>query len=667
MDDNKISRQFWDKLYDDIEGSIVTFFSIDDIMRFLVLSKKLNKMMTRLVYNDSDFHQGFENGTILPAMKQAIMVQYFPFDRNRIFTEEEETDSGWSIGRVMSGAYNYNEIESDNNDEDDATKLEKKKAEEEHVMKIHKEKEIIENIKLILSKNITISKWFLNYLLNDNEYLLFNLFKSNEKNEDGMIKRVIFTLLIIIALKALKPFELNGIKQVNVKAKQKKQKEKENEKKKEQKEKEDDYAWDADEKELLSLKFIHLLLSFIDEIVPKYWRKMNHFWRIFEELIMFDHEYRYYLVNIEFISTLGDFYLREKSPYANEIPNKKYVEMGHRYHRPSREQVIHLISVLLRCCHSRMTQERYNEAIKQLQNNKFNNDESIRNTSKPNMNGTNESAEDERMSVIMDLFTLPKGSLSYYEEKYSFDDYKCMTLFELSERDKKLAMEPLFWHEMVSDIHYTIYTEHTKFNYIQDVLHHWCCHDISFSAGIIKMIIEKIDHGSVAFYHMPGYLLMIQTLLSIDEDKLLSQRFKIMFNCHDDHDDNNWKMANSNSNDVLEYGKGATNTNGKRIDLIDVIESDMNGEKRFGIKCIETIVNCVIKYKNFGQLMIKIRDRWKMWDLWLKEHCFGHIWADDRKQQLNQLWNGYSSFIRSFGGKVLSRSLHNHVHWHPGH
>ena len=99
-----------------------------------------------------------------------------------------------------------------------------------------------------------------------------------------------------------------------------------------------------------------------------------------------------------------------------------------------------------------------------------------------------------------------------------------------------------------------MYVEQTKFEYIQDVLHHWCCHDITFSAGIVKMIIEKIGQG------LGGYSLMIEALVSIDEDNLLSQRFKIMFNCHGD--DNNLKMTNSNSNDMLEYGKGATNANG---------------------------------------------------------------------------------------------------------
>ena len=63
--------------------------------------------------------------------------------------------------------------------------------------------------------------------------------------------------------------------------------------------------------------------------------------------------------------------------------------------------------------------------------------------------------------------------------------------------------------------------------------------------------------------------------------------------------------------------------------------------------------------------MIKIRDRWKMWDLWFNQQCFDHIWPNDRQQQLGQLWNGYSGFVKSFGGKVASMSLHDH--WHPRH
>ena len=54
------------------------------------------------------------------------------------------------------------------------------------------------------------------------------------------------------------------------------------------------------ESTLLSLKFSNLMVSLIDKIVAYYWSySMDEYWSIFEQILMFDHEYRYYFVNIE--------------------------------------------------------------------------------------------------------------------------------------------------------------------------------------------------------------------------------------------------------------------------------------------------------------------------------------------------------------------------------
>ena len=265
--------QFWNELCHDIERYIAQFLCIDDLQQLLMISKKFNKMIIKWVYNQCHYNQSFDSTIILPAIKHSIIVQYFPVKK------------------------------PDENNDDNNGKRRKRK---EKLEKIKRNKKTIGWIKLILSKNVTISKWFLNYLTNDRNltYLIYNLLNCRQKI-GNMLKRKIFSSLIIDALKTLKCFELAGIKQVNLELSKNKQLKN----KITNKEKND---------ELLSLKFLDLMVSLINETVPNYWDTMRAFWSIFEQVLMFDHEYRYYFVNTEFMSTLFYFYLQKKSPYADE-------------------------------------------------------------------------------------------------------------------------------------------------------------------------------------------------------------------------------------------------------------------------------------------------------------------------------------------------------------
>ena len=88
--DKDVPFQFWKEIYDDIERCIVSFFSIQDLESVFTVSKKFNKMMTKLIYNESNYNQNIDSVTILPAIKQAILVQNFRLESNNY---ESCTDS----------------------------------------------------------------------------------------------------------------------------------------------------------------------------------------------------------------------------------------------------------------------------------------------------------------------------------------------------------------------------------------------------------------------------------------------------------------------------------------------------------------------------------------------------------------------------------------------
>ena len=587
--------QLWDGLYDDIERCIIAFFSLEDLENLFSISKKFNKMMTKCVYNHNDFQQSVDSAVILPAIKQAITVQYFEYEKEKAAIDHDT--------------------------EGDAT--------QELQLYIEKEQEMITSINLIISKNITLSKWCLNYLISNQDNLEHFLFTNTPAI------RTVFSQLIVTCLKTIKPFELNAIKQFNVKYRL------ENDEKNAQDET-DAIAMDNKKKQndvdkmknntsieinqVLSLRFIDLLISFIEEIIPQHWYAMESYWSIFEEFIMFDDEYRYYLKNIEFISALGDFYLREHSPYADEIPNKKYRRMGSGLFRPRYSQVIHLISILIRSCHSLATSIRYNKAIEMFNNNK---------PFDENRKFTNEFKQQ-----LINLFKIPQNSLSYYEKAYSFDDYKCYTLLPLSIRDSKLVNTSAFWNEIIFDARYC---KNKKSNHIYgiEILQHWCFNDMKFSKMIIEVLLNKIKEYRNSLHSAGLYACfsMIKTLILMDEDNLLNERFNMLFNC-DSQCVGKERIDKTNLKQRLAGGTSTfpQHQYGVTVDLIDVIEFYSEALTKFSFRCIEEIFECIQKNKHFGKLMFEIRhNRWKQWDLRIK------MWRSQ------EIWNDYSSVIESFG------------------
>ena len=225
------------------------------------------------------------------------------------------------------------------------------------------------------------------------------------------------------------------------KKKQEKEKEKEQEKEKE-KEHQDKENDEMIGNEILSLRFLNLLVSFIERNVTNYWYSMRQFWSVFEQVLMFDHDYRHYFVNIEFISRLGDFYLREGSPYAKDRhPNEKYIQLKSQPLGAKFTPVIHLIIILIRTCHTTTTFKRHNKAIEQFKKMnlnkgkiKFENGDDI--NIDTDVDKTKK--EDPDLKEIIDLFSLPSTALGYHEKKYSFDNFQCFTLLPISERDNKL-------------------------------------------------------------------------------------------------------------------------------------------------------------------------------------------------------------------------------------
>ena len=532
--------QFWTEIYDDIERSIVQFLCIDDLKPLFVVSKKFNQMVIKLVYNQDNYNQSFDSTIILPAIKQTIIVQCFPLKK----TDENLDD------------------ENDYNSKERQSKKRNKK--------------IIEWIKLMLSKNVTISKWFVNYLINDEKYLIYNLLTCPHDN-GGTCKREIFSQLIINALKTLKRFELDGIQKVNRIFSKKEQSKNESGNK-------DDETKDNDN-ELLSLKFSNLMVSLINETVPNYWHSMEQFWSIFEEILMFDHEYRYYFVNIEFISTLGYFYLQKESPYADEYPGKQEFSI---YNTVLYAPVIHLINILIRSCHSPATLMRHNQAQEEFANIKVKMNEKESKSNNISTNASNSEMDTNelrgKLDNIKNLFKLPSTAMCYEKKEYSFDDYKCMSLLRLSDRDIKLPHQQLFWERMILDS----YRHNKILEYVQEMFHHWCFNDKAFSDEIGKLIIQEIDLSD--FHRVGTYLSIMEKLLSIDDDKLLISRFNQLFNCDSECIGNDRidreKLQQRFVNKQTKYGK--------TIDVLDLIDYYSFRYKEFTFVCLRKI----IKYNN---------------------------------------------------------------------
>ena len=606
--------KFWDGLYEDIERCILAFFSIQDFYNAFTTNTKFNKMIAKWIYNESNFHQSFDNTVILPAIKQVIVVQYFVMEKKK---------SAVVIDQVSKEGTEF-EFE----------------IRQKFLQKLkEKESEIMGFIKSIVLKNVTISKWFLNYLIDNPMYLEELLFSKSPKRNR-------FARLIINGLKAIKPFESNVIRQVNVKYRlttdsyfnstNNKQYETKNEKKDDNDVNDvNDYGSissngnknqsindeDDDDDAILSLRLIKLLVTFIQRTLSAgRLREIKSYWCIFEELVMFGIEYRHYLINLQFISILGHLYLYRKSPYTNEMGYKPCTGLAKLFApRYSSPKIIYLLSILIRSCHSRATSIRYNKAIEMFNNNK--------------QCDKNEKYTNEDKQQLINLFQIPQNSLSYYEKKYSFDDYKCYTLLPLSIKDSRLVNSSVFWNEVI--LASRVRAEKASYIYGNEILKHWCFNDIKFSRMIIEVLLKKFDAhtSSMTASHVDACFSMMETLILMDEDNLLIERFNMLFNCH--------------GHSVIEGGieilnltqdLGIENRYGETIDLINIIESQNQSHAEFSFRCIKEIFDCIKKNKHFGQLMFEIRDnRWKQWDLRIKERCS------------QEIWNDYSSVIESFG------------------
>ena len=593
--DNVVFK-LWDWLYDDIERCIIAFLSLEDLKSLFAISKKFNKMMTKCVYNKNDFHQRFESVVILAAIKHAIIVEYFENAKKKEAVGHET--------QLVIKPY----------------------------MSFQEEKKLIENINLFISKNVTVSKWFLNYLIDNQHNLEYFLFICSPGTCE------VFSQFIINCLKTMKPFELTTIKQLNMKCRLKsiaKNERDETDTMDENKKRNEIHKMKNNiSNQVLSLKFINLMISFIEEIVPKYWLNLESYWRIFEEFVMFSHEYRYYLNSIEFVSTLGDFYLREQSPYANEIPNEKYCPMGNRFMDPTYSQVVLLISILIRSCHSAATIVRYNKGIEMFNNNNKHFDKNKNELE-------NETCTIEVKEQLINLFKIPKKSLSYWEKQYSFDDYKCYTLLPLSMRDSKLVNTRAFWNEIISDDERPI--DHDRKTWIHiygsEILQHWCFNDIKFSRMMIEVLLQNIEN----FNHVDACFSMMKTFILMDQDDLLTQRFNMLFNCNSQCiGKTRIDGTNLHSRFVRHHQYGTT------IDLIDLIEFYSKSHTKLTFRCIDAIFECIKRNKEFGKLMFKIRDnRWKHWDVRIK------------KWRSQEIWNHYSSVIESFGVQTQLNDVYN--------
>ena len=156
--------------------------------------------------------------------------------------------------------------------------------------------------------------------------------------------------------------------------------------------------------------------------------------------------------------------------------------------------------------------------------------------------------------------------------------------------------------------------------YLQEICHHWGFHDKQWSYELIKLIVEGIDRSDL--HRVGTFLSMMGTLLSIDEDNCECQTFRFdkLFNC----DNKCIGDARINAHNLKQRLSNRRPHYAVTIDVFDLIHFYTEENKDFAYKCIEVIIKLVKKYPHFAKLFIQTRNnRWKHWDLWLKEYCFG--------------------------------------------
>ena len=170
-DHDAIMFQFWDGIYYDLEKSIFVFVSVSDMAKLCMTSKKFYQMIINADNNMEKYHQSFDGISILPSIKDFLVVQRFNIKN------EKENESKSDIAALLM------------NDKE-------KQQERQENIDIYKN---IDFIKLLQSKNICISKWFLQYLIKNQGYLTYNLVSCEQVN-----KRQQFAELIIASLNTLK-------------------------------------------------------------------------------------------------------------------------------------------------------------------------------------------------------------------------------------------------------------------------------------------------------------------------------------------------------------------------------------------------------------------------------------------------------------------------------
>ena len=107
--------------------------------------------MTKWACNESNFEQSINNVAILPAVTQAIILHYFPhqqeFELDGIYDDDDD---------IGANSISDSDIVNNNKSNQSNNLIHSKKLEQER--KMAEEIDIVESIKWILSKNITISK-----------------------------------------------------------------------------------------------------------------------------------------------------------------------------------------------------------------------------------------------------------------------------------------------------------------------------------------------------------------------------------------------------------------------------------------------------------------------------------------------------------------------------
>ena len=272
---------------------------MNDLLTLTTVCKKLETAINDILYNkDKDTHQNGKNTVlyILPAYK-LVLFECFPIKMN------EKTNSYLNVTYISTNDLKAEYTQSIRN----------------------KYSGFIKNLHLC---NYLISKWFLNYLLNNKEYFT-NYILSNQHTE----ARDIFKDLIINSI-----IKLDHIIPMHD----------------------------------IIIKFIDMLLNYIktDTIIEENWFRFEQFWQILEYIIVSMDIYNnnskykeYFVKKQEFISILGIFMYQSESPYnMNDenlnllTPNKVYFEMGSKLFKPHFDSIYHILSVLISFCNHKFSE-----------------------------------------------------------------------------------------------------------------------------------------------------------------------------------------------------------------------------------------------------------------------------------------------------------------------